>query len=157
MGYEKCNELQNLNKNATDARELSRVQIYQNLLAQQQENMFQREFARTPKLAWDLAGEIKGALNQQAPLTTIFPESGVAASLRMVAQMISARTSLDVKRQIFFVGKGDFDTHGDQLRRHNVLMQQLSEALHAFYSATFELDVADQVTTFTASDFVDAL
>jgi uncharacterized protein (DUF1501 family) len=67
--------------------------------------------------------------------------------------MISARAALGVKRQIFFVGMGDFDTHGDQLRRHVLLLQQLSEGLQAFYSATQELGVENEVTTFTASDF----
>jgi uncharacterized protein (DUF1501 family) len=36
---------------------------------------------------------------------------------------------------------------------HATLFQQLSQALNAFYNATVELGVANQVTTFTASDF----
>ena len=67
--------------------------------------------------------------------------------------MLSARSSLQVTRQTFFIGMGDFDTHGDQLRRHDTLLAQLSAALDAFYKATIELGIADQVTTFTASDF----
>lgn len=147
-------ELENFNKKTSDARELSRVQIYQALLAQQQENIFQREYARTQTLAWDLAGDVKTALDAQAPLKTIFPAGNpLAANLKMVAQMLSARSSLQVTRQTFFIGMGDFDTHGDQLRRHDILLAQLSAALDAFYTATVELGIADQVTTFTTSDF----
>ena len=147
-------ELDNLNKKTSDARELSRVHIYQALLAQQQENVFQREYARTQTLAWDLAGEVKAALDAQAPLKTVFPSANpLATNLKMVAQMLSARSSLQVTRQTFFIGMGDFDTHGDQLRRHDTLLAQLSAALDAFYKATIELGIADQVTTFTASDF----
>ncbi len=147
-------ELENFNKKSSDARELSRIQIYQALLAQQQENIFQREYARTQTLAWELAGEVKTALDAQAPLKTVFPAGNpLAANLKMVAQMLSARGSLQVSRQTFFIGMGDFDTHGDQLRRHDVLLAQLSAALDAFYKATVELGIADQVTTFTTSDF----
>lgn len=146
-------ELSNLNANSDEARERARTQIYHNLLAQQQENIFQRQFARTQTLAWELAGEVKGALDAQAPIVTAFPASQVGSGLKMVAQMISARAALGVKRQIFFVGMGDFDTHGDQLRRHVLLLDQLSSAMQAFYSATVELGVAEQVTTFTSSDF----
>lgn len=147
-------ELENFNKKTSDARELSRIQIYQALLAQQQENIFQREYARTQTLAWDLAGDVKTALDAQAPLQTVFPTGNpLAANLKMVAQMLSARSSLQVTRQTFFIGMGDFDTHGDQLRRHDILLAQLSAGLEAFYKATVELGIADQVTTFTTSDF----
>lgn len=147
-------ELENLNTKTTDARELTRIQIYKTLLAQQQENVFQREFARTQILAWDLAGEVKAALDAQAPLQTLFPIGNpLANNLKMVAQMLSARDALQVKRQTFFIGIGDYDTHGDQLRRHDILLAQLSAALDAFYKATVELGIADQVTTFTTSDF----
>lgn len=146
-------KLANLNANSDEARERARTQIYHNLLAQQQENIFQRQFAHTQTLAWELAGEVKGALDAQAPIVTAFPASQVGNGLKMVAQMISARAALGVKRQIFFVGMGDFDTHGDQLRRHVLLLNQLSSAMQAFYSATVELGVAEQVTTFTSSDF----
>lgn len=147
-------ELENLNTKATDAREVSRIQIYKALLAQQQENIFQREFARTQILAWDLAGEVKAALDTQAPLQTPFPNGNpLANQLKMVAQLLSARNALEVKRQTFFIGIGDYDTHGDQLRRHELLLGTLSTALEAFYQATEELGIADKVITFTTSDF----
>lgn len=146
-------ELANLNAQSTDERERARAETYRNLLAQQQENIFQRQFARTQRLAWDLAGEVKSALDAQPAIVTAFPASQVGSGLKMVAQMISARAALGVKRQTFFVGMGDFDTHGDQLRRHVLLLDQLSSAMQAFYQATVELGVAEQVTTFTASDF----
>lgn len=146
-------ELTNLGMQSSDARERARAQVYKNLLAQQQDNIFQRQFAHTQQLAWELASDVKSALDAQPPLTTIFPASQVASGLRMVARLISARAALGVKRQIFFVGMGDFDTHADQLTRHIMLLGQLSDAMQAFYDATIELDVADKVTTFTASDF----
>lgn len=147
-------ELDNFNKKTTDERELTRIQIFQALLAQQQDSIYAREYARTQTIAWELAGDVKTALDAQAPLQTVFPTGNpLAANLKMVAQMLSARGSLQVTRQNFFIGMGDFDTHGDQLRRHDILLAQLSSALDAFYKATEELGIADQVTTFTTSDF----
>ena len=46
-----------------------------------------------------------------------------------------------------------FDTHGSQLETQVALLQQLSQAVSAFYTATQELAVDSQVTTFTASEF----
>ena len=71
----------------------------------------------------------------------------------MVARLIAARETLGMSRQIFYVGIGDYDTHGDQAGRYPVLMRELNHALSSFYEATVELGVSDKVTTFTASEF----
>ncbi len=55
--------------------------------------------------------------------------------------------------QIFFASLGGWDLHAGELPAHAALLQQLSQGLNAFNSATVELGVANQVTTFTASDF----
>ncbi|MES2822914.1 MAG: DUF1501 domain-containing protein [Pseudomonadota bacterium] len=143
-----------LKKNSTDDRERLRAQTYQQLLSQSHNNIFQREFSRTQQRAWNLADEVKLAIETQPAIATIFPaNNNLATSLKMVANIIAARNSLQMTKQTFFIGIGDYDTHGDQLNRHVKLLQQLSEGLSAFYAATVELGVADKVTTFTASDF----
>jgi uncharacterized protein (DUF1501 family) len=58
-----------------------------------------------------------------------------------------------VSRQIFFCGVGNFDTHSNQLILQNGLLAQLSAAMNAFYAATVEMGVQNNVTTFTMSDF----
>jgi uncharacterized protein (DUF1501 family) len=73
--------------------------------------------------------------------------------LQQVAKLIQVQSALGMKRQIFFVGGGDFDTHGGQMGIQASLLSQLSSALSAFYSATEEIGMANQVTTFTCSDF----
>jgi uncharacterized protein (DUF1501 family) len=94
------------------------------------------------------------ALSSASPLATAFPQnSDIANQLKQVAQIIQARSSLGLQRQIFFVSLGGFDTHSGQLQAQNGLFTQLSQAMSAFYQATVELGVASQVTTFTLSDF----
>jgi uncharacterized protein (DUF1501 family) len=71
----------------------------------------------------------------------------------MVARLIAARNTLGMRRQIFFCAVQGYDTHGDQLAAHGPLLTELSQGMNAFYSSTLEMGIADQVTSFTASDF----
>lgn len=92
-------------------------------------------------------------------LTTPFPNPSTSLSrqLLQVARLIKASTDptagINMKRQIFFCQIGAFDTHSAQINGQASLMQQLSQAMNAFYNATVELGLQDSVTTFTLSDF----
>jgi uncharacterized protein (DUF1501 family) len=83
------------------------------------------------------------------------PLSGnaTAQSLLQIAKTIEARAATGARRQIFFVGLGNFDTHANQAPTQANLLAELSPALKAFYDATVALGVSGQVTTFTLSDF----
>lgn len=96
---------------------------------------------------------LSNALKAIAPLQTVFPKTGLGNQLKQVAQVVAARSALGVTRQIFFCSLGGFDTHSDQLASQISLYQQLSQAMNAFYTATTELGVAGNVTTFTLSEF----
>ena len=87
-------------------------------------------------------------------LNTVFPAgNSLADQLKMVARLIGARSSLGAKRQVFMVSLNGFDLHDYLNTKHAPLLQQVDEALTAFYQATAELGVSKQVTAFTASDF----
>jgi uncharacterized protein (DUF1501 family) len=89
-----------------------------------------------------------------AKINTVFPAGNpLADQLLMVAKLISLQSQLSLTRQIFFCHLGAFDTHGDQLATQDQLLTQLSQAVSAFYAATQELLMDQQVTTFTASEF----
>ena len=99
------------------------------------------------------ATALSGAL-ASATLATQFPAGNpLAAQLQTVARIIKVRATLGLSRQIFFCELGGFDTHGNQLPIQSALLQQLSQAVLAFYQATQELGVDQNVTTFTASEF----
>jgi uncharacterized protein (DUF1501 family) len=98
--------------------------------------------------------QISTALNGAAPFTTVFPNSGLGQAMRMIARLVVARTAFGAKRQVFFAAIGGFDTHGeDQLQRQNELLGDVSASMTAFYNATAEINMAENVTAFTASDF----
>jgi uncharacterized protein (DUF1501 family) len=90
-------------------------------------------------------------------LTTVFPNTSLGRQLLQVARLIKASTDptagINMKRQIFFCQIGGFDTHSSQISGHINLMTQVSAAMRAFYDATVELGLANNVTSFTLSDF----
>jgi len=92
-------------------------------------------------------------LKNTPPLQTKFPGNYLGQQLQQVAQVISAQSALGVKRQIFFCAYGGFDTHADQLPQQVQLLASVSQGMSAFYQATQELGVANQVTSFTLSEF----
>lgn len=103
--------------------------------------------------------------------TTPFPATTLGNQLKMVARMIAGRDTLKVKRQIFFVSVGGYDTHTSQLGNaanpgnalfgaQADLLNELSESIGAFQSAIEQLSLLpgnstlpDSVVGFTASDF----
>jgi uncharacterized protein (DUF1501 family) len=91
-------------------------------------------------------------------LNTLFPNSSLGRQLLQIARVIKASTDpvagINMKRQIFFAQIGGFDTHSNQRTNgQDTLLSQVSLALSAFYNATVELGVQNNVTTFTLSDF----
>lgn len=85
--------------------------------------------------------------------STALSGNSLAQQLKMVARLIAARNSLGAKRQVFFVSLGGFDLHDNLIAGQNTNMTNLNNALTAFYQTTVNLGVANQVTSFTASDF----
>jgi len=93
------------------------------------------------------------ALAGAPSLATAFPANSIGSQLQEVAKMIQVRGDMGMNRQIFFCSLGGFDTHTAQLNDQDRLFSQVGPALAAFYAATQELGVSEQVTTFTESDF----
>ena len=84
--------------------------------------------------------------------------TSIANQLKQVAKMIEHRADLgNPTRQIFFVSHGGYDTHSNQLATQDNLFGQLSPALTSFYNATAGLGMANNVTSFTLSDFTRTL
>lgn len=102
--------------------------------------------------ALTLNGMLKG-LNAGAPLATVFPQTDLGRQLQQVAQIIRLRAATGMTRQVFFCSLGGFDTHSGQSWAQWDLLRQVSAGMMALYTASVEMGVADQVTTFTESDF----
>ena len=117
-------------------------------------NMIESEITRVGQRALSTSVQITNALAAAPPLTTPFPSgSTLSSQLRMVARMIATSAAAGAKRQVFYVALGGFDHHTGLMYSHGSLLAEVGAAMRAFYDATVELNVADRVTTFTASDF----
>lgn len=118
----------------------------------------------------DHAAVVQRSIAAQAKLADVMDSNAVhaptiynplATQLQTVASIIAGRSKLDgVRRQVFFVTLGGFDTHNGQRDSHGALMARLSHAVKYFDDELKALsgdagfaNLAEQVTLFTASDF----
>ena len=95
----------------------------------------------------------KEAIENGTAVATEFPASNLGTQLKTVANTIAVRNTLNVRRQIFFVAIGGFDTHDTQRNSMPGLQTQISTSIVAFQAAMVELGLSDNVTLFTGSDF----
>ena len=123
------------------------------LLTESRANMLEQAYTTIGARAIATGQTAKDALAAVPAMTTVFPAGGLAAQLRMVARLIGARVSLGHKRQIFFVSHGGYDFHDNLVEGQGGRLAELGNAMAAFHAATVEMGVAQNVTTFTASDF----
>lgn len=90
------------------------------------------------------------------PVTGQTETNLLALQLQTVARMVAASSTLGVRRQVFFVSLGGWDTHDFQNTNQPNLLAKVAQALAYFDSALANIGGVDrrsQVTTFTASDF----
>ncbi len=124
------------------------------LITQPSAQLLENEHAIVTKRSIDTEALVTSAVTAAPAFATIFNTSNsLARQLQMVAKLIASRAMLGVNRQVFLVSLSGFDLHDNLVTQHPLLLTSVSEALRSFYDVTVELGVANNVTTFTASDF----
>ncbi|MDK2125081.1 DUF1501 domain-containing protein [Parachitinimonas caeni] len=148
------NGVQQFNR-LNEPHEAGRIAAFQAMLDEglASSNLLERQSAEATRLSRSLSELMRNSLAQAGGFTASFPDTPLGNQLKMVANLISVRSRLGAKRQIFFVSMGGFDTHDQQPEVQPRLFSEVSQALYAFYRATVELGVAESVTTFTQSEF----
>jgi uncharacterized protein (DUF1501 family) len=129
-------------------------------------NPFQTEVSRVVKRSVDAQRMLATAAasvslppiaNSQAPLSNgsvlALDRMPLAQQLRAVAQMIASGQKLGMRRQVFMVSMGGFDTHANQVRDQTNLMGTVSQSVSYFMDTLRTLGMVNNVTLFTASDF----
>ncbi len=125
-----------------------------------QANMLERTFAATMNHSISTAGIINSAVDA-IDFSAYFPNAtgyDLDTQLQTVAQLIWAANNnvpgySGLKRQVFFVTTGGYDTHSDELAQHVDILPLLSKSLAGFYNALNSAGLASKATAFTASDF----
>jgi uncharacterized protein (DUF1501 family) len=136
------------------------------LLQESGDNDFQSEYARVLQRSIDTSGTLTAALARTTvpalPTAAIALPSGgsfalgsdsLARQLRVVAQMVGAAANLGMRRQVFMVSIGGFDSHAHQMRDQPLLMARVANAVSWFNTALDGMGMGNNVTLFTASDF----
>ncbi len=138
----------------TDDWEAPRAEAFRRVIAHQQKHLFSSAYADVQNRAVNITTELGQVLEANGPLLTEQPAgNSLAAQLGMVAQLIGARSQLGMRRQVFYVRMGGFDVHDHQIKKQPWLFSELASALSFFQTTIDQLGEADNVTTFTASDF----
>ena len=123
-------------------------------LGEMPQGYFEQDIVAYQRRAYDATKRLAGLLDKNKTGDTANVEGNrLSAQLAMIAKLISVQKDLGLGRQVFAVRLGGFDTHRNQFGKLPGLQQRLGEALLAFQNTLNAMGVADQVTTFTASDF----
>jgi uncharacterized protein (DUF1501 family) len=130
--------------------------IIKQMLTQSYTQLMEKDMSRINQTAFDANAVAELALASATSVTNLPPylqDSRLAKQLKMVAQLMSARSGLGVKREIFFVALNGFDTHDNQLQDQARLFFDLSKSMQYFYDNLQLLGLENQVVTFTSSEF----
>ena len=110
------------------------------LITQNRSHLLEAEYNRVTQRAIDANVTLSAALASAPAFQTVYPaKNSLGDQLKLVAKMIATADTLKVKRQVFFVGIGGFDTHDGLVSNHPVLMKTVADAMAAFYNTTVEL------------------
>ena len=133
-----------------------------------QASLFAADYATTTGRSIGAAGSLNTVFGSSAvtgvlpvptyrnPITGATETNSLTVQLQTVARMIAAAPTLGVKRQVFFVSLGGWDSHDFQNRDQSNNFSKVANALAYFDQALGNIggvNMRESVTTFTASDF----
>ena len=73
-------------------------------------------------------------------------QDDLTKQLRMVAQLVAAGPTLGMRRQVFMVSIGGFDSHANQMRDQPGLMARVANAIDYFMTSMGSLGLLNNVT-----------
>ena len=125
-----------------------------NMLEADYTDAFQKTYIDVAKSARDGSEELSQALAAVPGFSTTFDQtSDLSKAFQLVAKVIAARESLGMTRQIFFIDYGGWDHHDNLIPELENMLPDVSNALGEFNAVLEELDMLENVTTFSASEF----
>ena len=123
------------------------------MLSSNYTNLMKRHHLETRRSAIDSSIEYNSLISGISVSNASQFRGRLGEQLELVARNIQARGAFDSTRQTFFVFQDGYDTHHSINTVQPGLLDDLSHNLAAFQQALDTMGVADQVTTYTASDF----
>ncbi len=134
--------------------EPARSTAWANIIAQPHAHPLEAQAAHTLTGTKERSDLLRNALANAPSLNTPYDsDNWFAEELRSIAKLIAIRESVGMRRQIFYVQLGGFDTHANHLNWHAEQLARLNGGLYSFQRTLEEIGVTDTVTTFTFSEF----
>lgn len=133
--------------------DLARKNAIDNMVDANYADIFKRTYIDVIKTSRDANVEFSAALDGTPDIRSMFSDNEFSSAMHMVAKTIAARSTLGMKRQIFFVELGGWDHHDELLTSQAEMLNLLNAGMLEFDSALDTLGANDCVTTFTASEF----
>ncbi len=127
----------------------------ENLLAQTYSNLMQDSFAKHSTYSLDAQEVFQAHFNNidTSQIDGLFQDDKFSQDLRAAAITIAAREALGLRRSTIYVTRGGWDHHNELLTNHSGMLDEVSNAISAYQQALEILGVADDVISYTASDF----
>lgn len=120
---------------------------------QEYNNIFQDTYADLSRQTSESVAFFKAGMSKRPGYPTTFGPSPLSQDLRTIADIISVRQHLGAQRQVFFTTFGGWDHHDEVLMAQGNMLPVLDQGLGSFYSALEDLQMQDNVTLMTISDF----
>jgi len=153
--------------------------IFNGLNDLEESEMFKRFFKKLKKHSYDMQEVIADDWNNNSPdfskfsaknayggelfstpshaqlqeSNPVLTDTSILKQLKAVAKLAYIGKNRGLKRQIFFVYDGGYDTHNNQSNQHSRKLRGLSLGIGDFYKTIKEMGMENEVTTFNISDF----
>jgi uncharacterized protein (DUF1501 family) len=143
--------------------------VLRSLISGDRAHLLEKEYSATVKRSIDAESLLRSSLLPAGaggianPPAFVTPQgnsvtNGLATQLQTVLRTIGAYAALGIRRQVFLVSIGGFDTHDGQNNAHRDLYGRIGHALKYLDDTLAAMpnglgDMRSQVTLFTASDF----
>jgi len=108
-----------------------------------------RFLRESTNVTYNYAEAISDAFNRSTDFGGYLEDDNFARQLRIVARLIKG----NLGTKVYMVTLGGFDTHNNQIQRHQNLLNSFSEGLSNFYADLEASGLDDKVLTMTISEF----
>lgn len=108
-----------------------------------------RFLRESTNVTYNYAETIADAFNRSTDFAGYLEKDNFAYQMRLVARLIKG----NLGTKVFMVTLGGFDTHNNQIQRHQRLLNSLSEGISTFYADLQAAGWDDKVMMMTISEF----
>jgi len=130
-----------------------RTKALNSMIDAEYQNMFKKTYIDVIRRSRDGHAQFQEAIESVPTFQTVFTDNYLSNSFQMAAKTIAAHEALGMKRQIIFIEYGGWDHHDEVLNAQSGMLYELDAALGEFQECMEELGLANQVTTFSLSEF----